>query len=302
VFRSFGFAIGPSTPPSGNHDLIIVGLTVMAGSLLLLTFAAVAVGDIGLWEPSDNFPNDMAQPFIWSLSALLVHGFAIWTADWKRTSLMRKGRWFRVVGQERRPIAANYIRVALCCALTGYLALYMCGLILQPPTIGLAKGTAPFALLPAATGWFYGYHLDNVELGQRPWRPWEIGSQTLVTALCGLVATPVWLALGGAVACNADYIILVTGFGARAGGSLAWYLPQAAASGRFDPMAEAQRARIVSLRDAAEDRFKNADLTERWLARPQPSLDNRTPKDAAADVELFIKALGLLQGPLAVAV
>src|ERR1700676_3165489 len=42
---------------------------------------------------------------------------------------------------------------------------------------------------------FYGYHLDNVELGRRPWRPGEVGSQTLVTAPCGLAATLAWLTL-----------------------------------------------------------------------------------------------------------
>jgi hypothetical protein len=205
------------------------------------------------------------------------------------------------VGQERRPIPANYIRVALWCALTGYIALYLWSLIFQPPTIGLAKGTAPFALLPAATGLFYGYHLDNAELAQRPSRPREIGSQALVTALCGLVATQVWLALGDAVGGNSDFVILVTLFAAVAGASLSWYLPQAAASRRCDPMAEAQRARVAMLRAAAVERFTNADAAERWLARPQPSLDNRAPIDATADIELCVKALGLLQGPLAVA-
>ncbi|HEY6255718.1 MAG TPA: hypothetical protein VIY51_07980 [Xanthobacteraceae bacterium] len=301
VFRSFGFALGPSTPPPGNQDLIIVGLAVMTGSLLMLTFVAVAVGDIGIWQPSGNFPKDMVEPFIWSFSALLIHGCAILTADWTRARLLRKGRWFGVVGQERRSIAANYIRVAFCCALTGYIVLYLWGLILQPPTVGLAKGTAPFALLPAATGAFFSYHLDNVELAQRPSRLWEIGSQALVTALCGLVATPVWLALGGAVAGNVDFIVLVTLFAAVVGASLAWYLPQAAASRRYDPMAEARKARIAMLRAAAVDRFRNADLANQWLARPHPSLDNRTPRDAATDIELCIKALGLLQGPLAVA-
>jgi hypothetical protein len=110
---------------------------------------------------------------------LLVHVVAIMVADWMRARLLRKGRWFAVAQQERQPIAANYIRVALCCAIAGYAVLYLWGLIFQPPTIGLAKGTAPFALLPAVTGAFYGYHLDNVELGRRPSRPWEIGLQTL---------------------------------------------------------------------------------------------------------------------------
>jgi len=301
VFRSFGFVLGPSTASPGNQDLIIVGLAVMTGSLLMLTFVAVAVRDAGIWQLSDNFPKDMVQPFIWSLSALLVHGCAIVTADWTRARSLRSGRWFVVVGQERRPVAANYIRVALCCALTGYVALYLWGLIFQAPTIGLAKGTAPFVLLPAATGAFYSYHLDNVELGRRPRRRWEIGSQALVTALCGLVTIRVWLRLGGAAAGNADFIALVTLFAAVVGASLAWYLPQAAASRRYDPMAEAWQARVAMLRAAALDRFRNAELADQWLARPHPSLDNRTPGDAAADIELCIKALGLLHGPLAVA-
>ncbi len=173
------------------------------------------------------------------------------------------------------------------------------GPVFQPPTIALAKGTAPFALLPAATGAFYGYHLDNVELGRRPWRPWEVGSQTLVTALCGLAATLAWLALGGGVVGNVDFIALATLFTAVVGASLAWYLPQAAASRRYDPMA--LNARIAMHGAAALDRFGNADPADQWLARPHPSLDNRTPRDAAAEIELFIRALGLLHRPRAVA-
>jgi membrane associated rhomboid family serine protease len=62
---------------------------------------------------------------------------------------------------------------------------------------------------------------------------WEIGSQALVTALCGLVAAPVWLALGGASAMgNFDFVILVALLGLIVGASLAWYLPQTAANRR----------------------------------------------------------------------
>jgi len=71
---------------------------------------------------------------------------------------------------------ATILRIA---PTTGYVALYLWGLFFQPPTIALAKGTGPFALLPAATVAFYGNHLDKVELGRRPWRPWEVDSQTL---------------------------------------------------------------------------------------------------------------------------
>jgi hypothetical protein len=214
--------------------------------------------------------------------------------------MLRKERWFWTLGHTRRPNAANYIRVALCCALTGYAALYLWGVMLQPSTINLAKGTAPFVLLPAATGAFYSCHLDNVELGRRPWRLWEIGLQTLVTALCGLAATLAWLALGGAVAGNGDFIALATLFTAVVGASLAWYLPQAAASRRCDPMAEARNARIAMLKAAALACFGNADLADQWLTRPHSSLDGRTPRDSAAEIELFPRVLGLLHRPLEV--
>ena len=123
--------------------------------------------------------------------------------------------------------------VAFGCAMTGYAAMFLWGLIFQSPTVAFAEGTLPYALLPAATGGFYGFHLDNVELGQRPSRLWEIGSQALATTLCGLVAAPVWLALGGVSAMgNFDFVILVALLGLIVGGSLAWYLPQAAANRR----------------------------------------------------------------------
>lgn len=60
---------------------------------------------------------------------------------------------------------ATILRIA---PTTGGVALYLWGLFFQPPTIALAKGTAAFALLPAATGACYGNQLDKVELGRRP--------------------------------------------------------------------------------------------------------------------------------------
>ena len=249
AFRPFGFVLGPSAPTPGNQDLIIVGLTVMTGSLLVLVFAALAAGALsgmlGLWQPSEYFPRDASQPFLWSLSAALAHGVAILTADWMRTRSLCKGQWFIVVGRERRPITANYIRIALGCAMTGYIVMFLWGLVLQSPTVAFAESTLPYALLPAATGGFYSYHLDNVELGQRPSRLWEIGSQALVTALCGLVATPVWLRLGdGNAVDDCDFVILVTLLGLVVGASLAWYLPKAAANRRS--RVKAQETQVVT--------------------------------------------------------
>jgi hypothetical protein len=121
------------------------------------------------------------------------------------------------------------------------------------------------------------------------------GSQTLLTALFGLIATLVWLTFNGDVAGNADFIILVTLFGAVVGASQAWYLPKAAASRRYDPLAEAKEARIAMLSAAALKRFGNEESAKRWLEQPHPAIDNRPPQDAAADIELFPKVLGLLQ-------
>jgi len=237
AFRTFGFVLGPSTPPPKNHDLMIVGLTVMSASLLMLAFASVAAGVLfeenGMWNRSDYFPKDARDPLLWSLSAALTHGVAILSADWMRGRLLRNGQWFVAIGRERQPVAANYIRVAFGCAVFGYIALFLWGLTVQPLTLGFAISTIPFALLPAATGAFYGYHLDNVELDQRPSRPWEIGLQSFVTGCCGLVVAPIWLSLGGStVADNLDYILLVAVFGSVVGASLAWYLPKAAAERR----------------------------------------------------------------------
>jgi hypothetical protein len=255
AFRSFGFVLAPSTPIPGNQDLIIVGLTVMTGSLLMLVFTAMAAGSLfemaGLWHRSAYFPNDVFQPFLWSLSAALAHGVAILTADWMRARHLYKGHWFAVVGRERRAITANYVRVALGCAITGYVAMFLWGLIFQAPTVAFAEGTLPYSLLPAATGGFYTFHLDNVELGQRPSRLWEIGSQTLVTALCGLVAAPVWLTLGGGNATDdCDFIILVTLLGSVVGASLAWYLPRAAANRRSE--IKTQGTQVVAFPTAFE--------------------------------------------------
>jgi hypothetical protein len=299
TFRSFGFVLEPSAPPPDNHDLIIVGLAVMTGSLLALVFAAVAIGSVfeatGLWQPSPHFPNDAVKPFKWAISSLLVQGVAVVTADWIRWRLLQRGRWFALAGQERQPIVANYIRVALGCVLTGYVALYVWNLIFYPVTIELAKGIAAFALLPAATGAFYAYHLDNARLGRRPQRWQEIGLQSLVTALCGLAATPVWLALNANGRGNVDFIILVTLFGAVMGASLAWYLPKAAAFHRYDPLADAKDARVAMLKAAALERFRNEQSAQWWMAQPHPALGNRTPAAAAADIELFAQVFGLLQ-------
>jgi hypothetical protein len=304
IFRSFGFDFRSSSPPpsppsSTNADLIIAGLFVMTVSLLGLVFGAVLVAAYfqgrGLWQPSPYFPNDAVQPFMWAGAALVVHGMAIITADW----IWRRG-WFEVEGRRPQPIA-KYIKIGAVCVFSGYVALYVWSILWEPATIGLAKAIAAFALLPGATGAFYAYHLDNVKSTDRPARWKEIGLQSVVTGLCGLISTPVWLALNRNTGNNADFILLVTVFGAVLGGSLAWYLPRAASSRSYNLIAEVEKFRLTMLKEAASKRFGN-ERGEKWLSDRQPTLDNRTPAEAIANNDLFLRALDLLQQqPLAAA-
>src|SRR5436305_11851217 len=119
----------------------------------------------------------------------------------------------------------------------------------QGPTIDQFKEAALYSLLPAATGGFYAYHLDNIALGTRPPRLWEIGAQALLTGFCGFAAASA--SLGDE---NFDVVCLIGVLGAAVGASLAWYIPPAAASAKRDPLCEARNERIEALTAAAQRR------------------------------------------------
>ena len=296
----FGFELKSNTRREGHHDLITVGLAVMAICLLVLVFAAYGLGALlehfRLLKLSTDFPRGPLDAFIWSGTAVLTHGVAIWVAENIRARRISAGRWFGSSGGMHAN-SANHVRVALACAIAGYATYLVLGLIIQGEiTKVLLTTAAAFALLPAATGGFYAYHLDNVELGRRPPRWREIGSQTLATGLCGLVAAHNYAAVTGAG--NAyDYIALVTLMGMIVGASLAWYIPAAAQTENFDPLAQEQAARLAMLRAAAVRRFPSAEQADLWLEQRHPALGDMSPSQAAADVEGFEHAIWLLQRP-----
>ena len=78
------------------------------------------------------------------------------------------------------------------------------------------------------TGGFYVYHLDNAETGQRPSRGVELGSESVLTGLCGLIAASATWQITWQVAGGMDKVILTTVINAAVGFVLAWYIPQAA--------------------------------------------------------------------------
>jgi uncharacterized protein (DUF2384 family) len=66
---------------------------------------------------------------------------------------------------------------------------------------------------------------------------------------------------------------------------------------RPDPLAEAREERLRMLEAAALKRFRDAGKAAEWLEQPHAALDNKSPKEAAADVASFDHAISLLQGP-----
>jgi uncharacterized protein (DUF2384 family) len=151
------------------------------------------------------------------------------------------------------------------------------------------------------TGGFYVYHLDNVEMESRPSRPWEVAPQTVLTAICGLIAAAVAFEIILGTASQAiDRIVLTTIVSATIGFVLAWYVPQAAVAVKPDPLAEARAERIRTLATAAREHLGDAAAATVWLERPNRALGNQSPDQAAADLEGFEQAISLLRGPRAV--
>jgi uncharacterized protein (DUF2384 family) len=99
-----------------------------------------------------------------------------------------------------------------------------------------------------------------------------------------------------------DQIVLYAVTSAMAGAALAWYVPDAAAAARYDPLAEAREERVRMLEAAAFERLKDRAEATKWLGRPHPALGDKSPKAAAAEVEGYEHAIGLLQGPKPMAV
>ena len=299
ALRPFGFKLNRARRPPGNGDMKLVALTAAAGSILLLDLAAEGLGQLGFWQVSQMYPQTVMQLFVDAVAIILPYAIAIMTADLMRRRAVSKGSWFGSSGQLRHANPANYIRVALVCGVAGYVGLILVGLTQAPPTQASFKMELPNALLAMVTGAFYVYHLDNAELGQRPSRAWELSSQCLLTGLFALIAQcATWQIILGAVGEAVDRIILNTAINAAVGFALAWYIPQAAAAARYDPMADASKERVRTLENAAQTRLGGS--AQAWLDQQHPVLGGTSPRAAAAaDVEGYERAVSLLQGPLA---
>lgn len=294
--KAFGFDLDQVKAPPTRSNLIIVGLAYMAGAVLVICYVAAELAKSRLWSPSPYFPTSAYDPFIWAWTAALAHGAAIFTADKIRSRLMKKERWYEVGTADPKSMA-NYIRVAVACALVGYIVLLACGAALQTPfTWAMAKGAAPYALMPAVTGAFYAAHLDDAELGRRPSsRLREIAPQAVITGLMGFAASDAWISLGNTNwPTGIDLVILVSLMGAAVGATLAWYIPKNAASRGYDPLFDAKESRAREIRALALQRFNDAVAAERWLTSKTASLQGQTPAGALKDARNYDDVLRLL--------
>ncbi len=297
--REFGFDLeSDDKGVATNTNLMTVGLGVMTVCVFLAIYVAIAIGRLatfyGVWTPSESFPHDLLQPFPWAISALLAHGTAIFVANWLRR-LRRPGtRPFAVAAAVPKRNAATYVYAAILSGAAGFVVNFLWGLVFISPSLRLAVYAAPTALLPAATGAFYIFHLDNVELQERPARYIEIGSQALVTGFCGFAASSAQYAMYD-MQPLLDNVLLTAGIGVIIGASLAWYIPRAADRSAHDPLMKELNLRVVLLRNEATKIFGGRDRADAWIEAPNVGLANHSPRESSADIALFEKALSLLR-------
>jgi hypothetical protein len=247
------------------------------------------------WQPSEDFPKALSEPFIWAISSLLGHGTAIFVADKIRSRRLTKQKWFIKAGPNLKRNPANYILVAIFSGIAGFCMFYLWTMLLfGAPSVKLAILIAPYSLLPAVTGGFYVFHLDSVDLNSRPTRIRELGLQALATGFCGFAAASSAYALSNTDVVL-DYVMFYVALGLVIGSSLAWYIPRAAATNRYDPMADVLAARIASLKSAALERYGTEEAAQQWVDQPNPALNDLSPKGVVADIAMYEKAVTLLR-------
>ena len=299
--QRFGFELPPDPAAPSNRNIMIVGLAVMTVSVFLVVYAAIGLVWFGsvehIWRPSSLFPVQLYQPYVWAISSLLAHGTAILVADWLRRRLKTKRRWFARSSTIPRRNPANYVLVAVACAIAGLIVNYLWGLIFAGPSLRLALYASPTALLPAVTGGFYVFHLDNVELKRRPSRFIEIGMQAVVTGFCGFAATSASLGLLG-IEVQVDLLLLYVVVGFVIGASLAWYVPKAADLSMHDPLTEEANFRLNVLKSEAAKLFGHDDLADQWIDEPITSLGNMSPRQGSMDIAQFEKSLAILRAQM----
>ena len=77
VLGSFGFVFPPIESRPRSRDMMLVGLAVMAASVLVVSLLALLLGRLGLWTVSESFPRTGFQPINIFASTVFAHYLAI---------------------------------------------------------------------------------------------------------------------------------------------------------------------------------------------------------------------------------
>jgi hypothetical protein len=194
----FGFRLDEKPGP-GNDNLIILACGIVVAAVLAFVQVTIWVGQLAkgfdLWAPSMVFPMERYEPILWAVSLSLVYGTAFVVADRTRRYRLSRGSWFAHAGSNQVRIYANYVRVAVFCAIAGYVVLFLWGAIFRGVSVEGAKEQIPFALIPALTGAFFVFYLDGVELGCA-WPPKVAAAvQALCVGFFSYIAAGSWLSM-----------------------------------------------------------------------------------------------------------
>jgi hypothetical protein len=122
-------------------------------------------------------------------------------------------------------------------------------------------------------------------------RSWNsASSRAPATAICALIAATASFAILFAIlqidaGFPFDKILLTAVVGATAGAALAWYIPQAAASTKSDPLSVPREERVQTLELATRKRFNNSSAATEWLERrPVNKRGSLTPLSRAGSI------------------
>jgi hypothetical protein len=238
------------TPSGINSPPNLVGIAAIPLGVLALGLAAVGVAHLNLWTVSPLFPQ------VWlvdTASATVLYGTAILVGDLIRARSIEADVWFGTADPRRK--AVNYLGVAFASGVAGYTMSILLGLAFAPFSLSWSVAALPLLILPAVTGAFYVYHLDNVHLQTPSSRRRDIGWQAAVTGVCGLVATTLSFKIlfaDGTLKLDQimDQILFATVVSAAIGASLGCYIPQAAAASRYGSFAGTNEDRIPTFKAA----------------------------------------------------
>lgn len=296
IMRPLGFVLPVSTGVKRGFNLVLVASALVFLSILLAVFAAVALNDVTSVRLSARFPGLYTEPFIYAVTAVLMHGAAMAAVTSLRRRRIASGKWLA----GGRPHGSNYVIAALCAGMAGYGFMLLWSVTLGYPevTFAILRTSAPFSILPAVTGAFYAWYLDHgdaVEATVR--RILASVGQGATMAVLSLAAATASLSAAGVHQVPWDYVLYSGGLGLLIGTVLGWYIPGQVASEAAFTKSECGMYRWTLEREAIRY-FGDQESARNWICEPNPALGGARPEAVARDMGGFERAWRALRPPV----